>query len=101
MLVSFCVDNFVNLNTFNLSIGYDVWMGNTRGNTYSRNHVSLESCSTCKEFWDFGFDDTGAKDYPAEIDYILEQTGQEKLHFVGHSMGATQYIVQYIRQLIS
>ena len=76
-------------------IGYDVWMGNTRGNTYSRNHTYLDTCSSCPEFWSFGFDDSGNKDYTAEIDYILAQTGQEKVHFVGHSMGTTQLMVLY------
>ena len=73
--------------------GYDVWMGNTRGNTYSKAHVSLDTCSKCKEFWDFGFDETGVYDYSAEIDHILEVTGFEKLRFVGHSMGGTQYMI--------
>nr|CAD7578026.1 unnamed protein product [Timema californicum] len=31
--------------------GYDVWLGNTRGSTYSKEHVSLQS--TDNEFWDF------------------------------------------------
>nr|CAD7603633.1 unnamed protein product [Timema genevievae] len=31
--------------------GYDVWLGNTRGNTYSKKHVSLKS--TDKAYWAF------------------------------------------------
>lgn len=32
--------------------GYDVWMANARGNTYSRSHISLNPASD-KSFWDF------------------------------------------------
>ena len=32
-------------------------------------------------------------DIPAMIDYILNKTGHQKLHYVGHSMGTTGFFV--------
>lgn len=66
--------------------GYDVWMGNVRGNTYSRDHAPFVS-----EFWDFSFHEMGVYDVPAFIDFTLEQTGVEKLHYIGHSQGTTSF----------
>lgn len=34
--------------------GYDVWINNSRGNRYSRNHVRLDP-DTDKQYWDFSF----------------------------------------------
>ncbi|KAB0338117.1 hypothetical protein FD755_025345, partial [Muntiacus reevesi] len=35
------------------------------------------------------FDEMAEYDLPSTIDFILKRTGQEKLHYVGHSQGTT------------
>nr|XP_014682717.2 lipase member J isoform X1 [Equus asinus]XP_044610728.1 lipase member J isoform X1 [Equus asinus]XP_044610729.1 lipase member J isoform X1 [Equus asinus]XP_044610732.1 lipase member J isoform X1 [Equus asinus]XP_044610739.1 lipase member J isoform X1 [Equus asinus] len=67
--------------------GYDVWMGNSRGTTWSRKHLYLKTDS--KEFWAFSFDEMAKYDLPASIDFIVKQTGQEEIFYVGHSQGTT------------
>lgn len=71
--------------------GYDVWLGNNRGTRYSMNHMTLDPKSA--EFWRFSQEELGLGDLPAFIDYILDKTGQEKLTYIGHSMGTTQMFV--------
>ncbi|GAB0091160.1 hypothetical protein DMENIID0001_059700 [Sergentomyia squamirostris] len=71
--------------------GYDVWMGNARGNSYSRNHVSLNPNSHA--YWDFSWHEIGVRDLPAMIDYSLKTTGRDKLHYIGHSQGTTTLFV--------
>lgn len=60
--------------------GYDVWMGNARGNSWSREHESLTIDDA--NFWKFSWHEVGTIDLPAMIDYVLEQTGVSGVRIV-------------------
>ncbi|XP_037611854.1 gastric triacylglycerol lipase isoform X2 [Sebastes umbrosus] len=67
--------------------GYDVWIGNSRGNTWSRKHQNLRPDQD--DFWRFSHDEMALKDLPAVINHILKVTGQEQIYYIGHSQGTT------------
>jgi len=71
--------------------GYDVWLGNYRGNTYSRRHEHLDPDEY--DYWRFTWDEMGKYDLPAMINKTLDTTGQEKVFYIGHSMGTTGFMV--------
>jgi len=66
--------------------GYDVWLGNMRGNRYSRAHVKYNPDHD-EEFWDFSYDEMSGIDLPSMIYYILNVTQQTHIGYVGHSQG--------------
>merc|ERR1712241_832128 len=60
--------------------GYDVWLGNYRGNSYSRAHIHLDPSEF--EFWDFSFDQMADHDLPkflAPVAYVEHLKGPLRL----------------------
>src|SRR3990167_7792796 len=62
--------------------GYDVWLGNNRGNRFSREHVSLKPWE--KAFWAWSFQQMGQYDVPAAFKKIREVTGAKKIFCGGN-----------------
>jgi pimeloyl-ACP methyl ester carboxylesterase len=66
--------------------GYDVWLGNSRGNKYS--HTASVSKSNY-DFWNYGYENMGDDDITTEISYLLKVNGHAKVAYVGHSQGTS------------
>jgi len=71
-----------------LEEGYDVWLGNNRGNKYSYKHVKYSPQED--EFWNFCIDNFAMHDLPTMIEYVLSFTGNSSLSYVGFSQGTAQ-----------
>jgi len=71
--------------------GYDVWLGNYRGNTYSRDHMDLNPDKD-DEYWQFSWDEMARYDLPAQLNHVMARSGKDKIYYVGHSMGTTTYL---------
>ncbi|AGO13347.1 AaceriAFR206Cp [[Ashbya] aceris (nom. inval.)] len=68
--------------------GYDVWMGNNRGNKYSAKHLH---CAPHEDrFWDFSLDEFALFDIPNTVDYLLAASGADTLTCIGFSQGSAQ-----------
>lgn len=63
--------------------GYDIWLPNARGSEFSRKHKYL--LPTSEHFWKFSWDEIAKYDLPATIDFILRETNNSALHYVGQT----------------
>jgi lysosomal acid lipase/cholesteryl ester hydrolase len=79
--------------------GYDVWLGNNRGNKYSHKHVHKKPNN--EDFWDFSLDDMARHDLPTMIDCVLAQTGAPSLTLIGFSQGTAQGFAYLSSQVAS
>ena len=68
--------------------GYDVWCGNHRGTKYANKHIKFDADKD-EKYWDFSFTEMGDFDLPKSIEYVLSETKQDKLAYIGHSLGTT------------
>lgn len=75
--------------------GFDVWLGNVRGNTYGLHHVNLSVDSDA--FWDFSWDEMAKYELPAMVNFILKKTGQSSLYYAGHSQGSLMAFAEFSR----
>ncbi|OBZ69927.1 hypothetical protein A0H81_10580 [Grifola frondosa] len=71
-----------------VELGFDVWLGNNRGNKYSKKSIHHSPNST--KFWDFSIDDFAWHDIPDSISYILDVSKERSLSYVGFSQGTAQ-----------
>eukprot|EP01117_Protostelium_nocturnum_P007700 TRINITY_DN2764_c0_g3_i1.p1 TRINITY_DN2764_c0_g3~~TRINITY_DN2764_c0_g3_i1.p1 ORF type:complete len:319 (-),score=78.46 TRINITY_DN2764_c0_g3_i1:1018-1974(-) len=78
--------------------GFDVWISNTRMNTYSYASNVIKSLGK----WGWTFDQHAYLDYPTALEYVQKQTGK-KPHVVAHSQGGTTLLqaLAYVKLPIS
>jgi len=71
-------------------LGYDVFLGNNRGNKYSS--YCKDADIHDKKFWNFSIDELALYDIPASIDYVLKLKSISKLTYIGFSQGCSQFL---------
>ncbi|KAG7661146.1 uncharacterized protein J8A68_005348 [[Candida] subhashii] len=70
-------------------LGYEIWLGNNRGNKYSRKHLKLSASDP--KFWDFSLDEFSYFDIPDTINYIRNfYKNNSKVTYIGFSQGCSQ-----------
>jgi len=75
--------------------GFDVWLGNFRGNKHGKKHIKLSPEKDKMAFFDFSWPEMAKYDLPAIINFVLKTTGAPNLYYVGHSMGTLTAFVAF------
>jgi lysosomal acid lipase/cholesteryl ester hydrolase len=75
--------------------GFDVFLGNVRGNRYSCKHEHLSPESD--KFWNFSLDELVLYDVPAMVDFIRRTTRYNKIGYLGFSQGTALALCSFAR----
>ena len=78
--------------------GFDVWLTNTRGNAVSFEHENPKIYDASKfdsKYWNFTFHEMAIYDLPANVRYIKDKTGFNKVDYICHSQGGLIYFILY------
>lgn len=83
-------------------LGYDVWLTNNRGSTFSYEHINsnkidsnMDSFNISSDYWEFSFYEIAKYDLIANIEYIKKISNKTKVNYVGHSQGGFQVLLSY------
>ena len=76
--------NRINLEIDSLPVrlvneGYDVWLGNNRGNRMADRHqwLDLSDESDLAQYWDFSFPELAQYDLPAMLSKVYDEAGEQ------------------------
>ncbi|EFA79898.1 carboxylic ester hydrolase [Heterostelium album PN500] len=68
--------------------GFDVWLGNNRGNKYSFKHTTYTPDQ--EKFWNWSLDELVRYDLPSMVNFITNRTKLQSISYIGFSQGTAQ-----------
>lgn len=75
--------------------GYVVYLPYMRGTQFSRAHLDYDS-GLNSNYWDFSFDHLAQYDVTANINFVKQRDGVEKVYYIGHSQGTLTFFLAYM-----